>query len=101
ITCPWHGYQYHPDTGVSPPPFNDKVATFNLRVVEGRVLVDPRGNPPGTYVHPVAASGAAPSGHSGPAADHIMRPHSTDSFYVGYAPQAPAPLARHTRRAVL
>ncbi len=20
VTCPWHGYQYHPDTGVSPPP---------------------------------------------------------------------------------
>src|SRR6185369_14595272 len=21
ITCPWHGYQYQPDTGASPPPF--------------------------------------------------------------------------------
>lgn len=102
ITCPWHGYQYRPDTGVSPPPFNDKVATFNLRVVEGRVLVDPRGNPPGTYVHPVSTAGT--SGQTAQAtelANHIMRPASDDSFYVGYAAQAPLPLARHTRLAVM
>jgi hypothetical protein len=29
------------------------VPTFNLRVVRGRVQVDPRPNPPGTYVEPV------------------------------------------------
>ncbi len=101
ITCPWHGYQYHPDTGVSPPPFNDTVATFNLRVVEGRVLVDPHGNPPGTLVHPVPASGSGSSARAGEAPDHIMRPRSSDSFYIGYAPHAPVPLARHTRQAVL
>ena len=39
VTCPWHGYQYHPETGTSPPPFNDQVAVFPVRVVDGRVWV--------------------------------------------------------------
>ena len=42
ITCPWHGYQYRPESGSSPPPFNDVVPTYSLRVESGRVLVDPR-----------------------------------------------------------
>lgn len=53
ITCPWHGYQYRPDTGASPPPFTDRVPTFNLRVTQGRVHVDPRPNAPGTRIEPV------------------------------------------------
>ncbi len=52
ITCPWHGYQYLPDTGASPPPFTEKVATFCTRVVDGRVFVHPRANEPGTRVEP-------------------------------------------------
>lgn len=54
VTCPWHGYQYLPDSGTSPPPFTEKVPTFNLRVENGVVWVDPRPNPPGTHVPPVA-----------------------------------------------
>jgi nitrite reductase/ring-hydroxylating ferredoxin subunit/DMSO/TMAO reductase YedYZ heme-binding membrane subunit len=41
ITCPWHGYQYVPETGASPPPFTDKVATYQTRVVNGKVLLNP------------------------------------------------------------
>lgn len=52
ITCPWHGYQYLPDTGASPPPFVEKVPTFNVRVKNGRVLVDPKPNPAGTKAEP-------------------------------------------------
>jgi nitrite reductase/ring-hydroxylating ferredoxin subunit/DMSO/TMAO reductase YedYZ heme-binding membrane subunit len=52
ITCPWHGYQYLPNTGASPPPFVEKVPTFNVRVKNGRVLVHPKPNPPGTRVEP-------------------------------------------------
>jgi nitrite reductase/ring-hydroxylating ferredoxin subunit len=52
ITCPWHGYQYLPDTGASPPPFVEKVPTFNVRVREGRVLVHPKPNPPGVRAEP-------------------------------------------------
>ena len=52
VTCPWHGYQYLPESGASPPPFTEKVPTFNVRVVNGRVLVDPRPNKPGERVEP-------------------------------------------------
>jgi nitrite reductase/ring-hydroxylating ferredoxin subunit len=52
ITCPWHGYQYRPEDGASPPPFPEKVATYRVQVCDGRVLIDPTPNPPGTYVEP-------------------------------------------------
>jgi sulfoxide reductase heme-binding subunit YedZ len=52
VVCPWHGYEYRPDTGASPPPFTEKVATFTVRVRDGRVLVDPRPHAPGTRVEP-------------------------------------------------
>jgi len=52
ITCPWHGYQYQPDTGASPPPFVEKVPTFNVRVKHGRVFVHPQPNPAGTRAEP-------------------------------------------------
>jgi len=52
ITCPWHGYQYQPDTGASPPPFVEKVPTFNVRVRNGRVFVHPQPNPAGTRAEP-------------------------------------------------
>lgn len=55
VTCPWHGYQYLPDSGASPPPFAERVPTFNVKVVSGRVLVDPRPNAPGTRVEPALA----------------------------------------------
>jgi nitrite reductase/ring-hydroxylating ferredoxin subunit/DMSO/TMAO reductase YedYZ heme-binding membrane subunit len=52
ITCPWHGYQYRPDDGASPPPFEEKVPTFRVKVTDGRVLVDPTPLPAGTRVEP-------------------------------------------------
>lgn len=52
VVCPWHGYEYRPDTGAAPPPFTEAVPTFRLRVVDGRVQVDPRPLRPGTYVEP-------------------------------------------------
>jgi nitrite reductase/ring-hydroxylating ferredoxin subunit/DMSO/TMAO reductase YedYZ heme-binding membrane subunit len=52
ITCPWHGYQYLPDSGASPPPFVEKVPTFNVRVQNGRVLVHPKPNPAGAKAEP-------------------------------------------------
>ena len=52
ITCPWHGYQYRPETGAAPPPFVERVPTFNVRVANGRVWLDPQPNPAGTRVEP-------------------------------------------------
>src|SRR6516164_1281329 len=52
VTCPWHGYQYRPESGAAPPPFKEKIPTFQVKVVEGSVFVPPPPNPPGTYIHP-------------------------------------------------
>ncbi len=52
VTCPWHGYQYVPDTGASPPPFKEKVATYRTRIINGRVQVHPCALEPGTRVEP-------------------------------------------------
>jgi nitrite reductase/ring-hydroxylating ferredoxin subunit/DMSO/TMAO reductase YedYZ heme-binding membrane subunit len=48
ITCPWHGYQYLPHNGQSPPPFTEKIPTYEVRVEGGRVLLNPEALPPGT-----------------------------------------------------
>jgi len=53
ITCPWHGYQYRPEDGCSPPPFTEKVATYRVRLVGGRVEVEARAQAPGTRLEPV------------------------------------------------
>ena len=52
ITCPWHGYQYRPETGASPAPFTEKVPTFAVAVREGRVWLNPKPRPAGTRVEP-------------------------------------------------
>ncbi|NOT59117.1 MAG: Rieske 2Fe-2S domain-containing protein [Acidobacteria bacterium] len=41
VTCPWHGYQYLPETGVSPPPFKERVATYRVKLIDGVVYVNP------------------------------------------------------------
>jgi len=48
ITCPWHGYQYLPENGQSPPPFNEKVNTYDLRITGTKVWLNPTPYPEGT-----------------------------------------------------
>ncbi len=45
ITCPWHGWQYRPDNGTSPPPFHEVIETYPVRVRDGVVYVKPVANP--------------------------------------------------------
>ena len=52
VTCPWHGWQYRPTDGRSPPPFTEKIRTYRVRVVGRRIEVDPTPLPPGTPVEP-------------------------------------------------
>jgi nitrite reductase/ring-hydroxylating ferredoxin subunit/DMSO/TMAO reductase YedYZ heme-binding membrane subunit len=52
VTCPWHGFQYRPGDGCAPAPFTEKLATYRVRVVEGRVLVNVNALPPGTASEP-------------------------------------------------
>jgi len=42
ITCPWHGYQYLPHNGQSPPPFKEKVYTYDVKVMENKVWLNPK-----------------------------------------------------------
>lgn len=53
IVCPWHGYEYKPEDGTSPPPFKEKVATYNLQLRGNVVFVNPVPHPEGTWVEPV------------------------------------------------
>ena len=52
VTCPWHGWQYDPANGRSPPPYKEKVETFAVRIKDGRAFVNPAPNPKGTAVAP-------------------------------------------------
>lgn len=74
VTCPWHGYQYRPEDGASPPPFTERVPTFRLRVEGERILVDPRPLPAGTRVEPARFDPAIPA------------PADRRAFFVGYLP---------------
>jgi sulfoxide reductase heme-binding subunit YedZ len=48
VTCPWHGYQYLPHNGSSPPPFREKVSTYDVKVVDEEVWINPSPYPEGT-----------------------------------------------------
>lgn len=53
ITCPWHGYQYLPENGSSPPPFTEQVSTYHLHLEGNVVWVNPTPEPEGTHIEPV------------------------------------------------
>ncbi|MDA7494458.1 ferric reductase-like transmembrane domain-containing protein [bacterium] len=55
VTCPWHGYQYRPTDGTSPPPYEEKLETHKVEIRNGNVLVDPQPQPPGTHIDPAEA----------------------------------------------
>jgi DMSO/TMAO reductase YedYZ heme-binding membrane subunit/nitrite reductase/ring-hydroxylating ferredoxin subunit len=52
ISCPWHGWEYRPQDGCSPPPFQETIANYRVRVEGYRILIDPDPLPPGTPVEP-------------------------------------------------
>jgi methionine sulfoxide reductase heme-binding subunit len=52
IVCPWHGYEYEPASGRAPAPFTERLPTFSVRVIRGRVLVNPVPLQAGTRVEP-------------------------------------------------
>ena len=59
IVCPWHGYQYRPHDGQSPPPFKEKVCTYDVLVLFGKVYVNPSPYPEGTARPPAVFEPAA------------------------------------------
>lgn len=52
LTCPWHGWTYRPEDGCAPPPFVEKIPTYDVRIENGHVFVCPDPNPHGTRVEP-------------------------------------------------
>jgi nitrite reductase/ring-hydroxylating ferredoxin subunit/DMSO/TMAO reductase YedYZ heme-binding membrane subunit len=56
VTCPWHGYQYAPESGAAPPPYTEKVSTFRTKLENGLVWLDPNPLPPGTHVEPTSVA---------------------------------------------
>lgn len=93
VVCPWHGYEYATDSGASPPPFNEQVPTFNVRVSDGQVWVDPKPNPPGTQVEPATTAD--------PSLTETMPAEPSSELYIGYKERAPAAVARSTRKLVI
>lgn len=85
ITCPWHGYTYQPNDGASPPPFKEKIPTFNVHLEGNRIWVDPKPNPPGTSTEPAVIANAQPA------------KVDDDPFYVGYFPKGPTSIMARTR----
>lgn len=59
VTCPWHGYQYRPEDGQSPPPYTEKLPTYRLKVEAGTVILDSNALPPGTRVEPARIEGVS------------------------------------------
>jgi len=67
ITCPWHGYQYRPEDGCSPPPFRERIRKYRVQLRGSSVLVDPEPLPLGTQLElfPIPAElVATPAGRS-------------------------------------
>jgi nitrite reductase/ring-hydroxylating ferredoxin subunit len=64
ITCPWHGWNYRPEDGCSPPPFQEVVETYETRVTAGRVWIRSQANPLGTRCEGAQANGPAPDPNS-------------------------------------
>jgi DMSO/TMAO reductase YedYZ heme-binding membrane subunit/nitrite reductase/ring-hydroxylating ferredoxin subunit len=52
ITCPWHGWQYRPEDGRSPPPFNETISTYRVQIDGDVLYVHPKALPPGTATTP-------------------------------------------------
>ena len=45
VTCPWHGFQFDPETGAAPPPFEDRVETHEIKMKDGKIWVNAEPDP--------------------------------------------------------
>jgi nitrite reductase/ring-hydroxylating ferredoxin subunit/DMSO/TMAO reductase YedYZ heme-binding membrane subunit len=84
LTCPWHGWEYRPTDGQSPPPFTERLPTHRVRLdARGHLLVELAAQPPGTPCEPVTleAASAAPAATASATAPG-------DEFFVGYLPMS-------------
>ena len=61
ITCPWHGYQYDPANGCSPPPYTERIETYDVFIEDGWVWADPTPNELGTQARVARMTGEGPA----------------------------------------
>lgn len=80
--CPWHGTLYSPLNGISPPPLEKRVATYNLKLIDGVVYLDPKPNPPGTPVEPVAPPQRQQRGSTHADSSRVARRRLADEFFM-------------------
>lgn len=52
ITCPWHGWDYRAEDGCAPPPFTEKLVTYQVKVENRRILLNTVPLSAGTRVEP-------------------------------------------------
>lgn len=87
ITCPWHGFQYKAEDGCSPPPFDEVLETYPLRMVGTAVYLSTQALPPGTKSEGVPVP--------------ETRPAEKKEFYIGWQARMATDLARRLRAAVI
>lgn len=62
VTCPWHGYQYDPESGQSPAPFDERIPTFRTRIDDGWVWVEQTPGEAGARMPPATIRGERDGG---------------------------------------
>ncbi|MCB9830832.1 MAG: ferric reductase-like transmembrane domain-containing protein [Planctomycetes bacterium] len=87
LTCPWHGWQYRPADGCSPPPFEERVASHQLRLdalgrLEVRLEPEALDAPARPIVPPLPGPDPEP-----------------EDFFVGYLPMTAGQRRRSLRLA--
>jgi len=65
VTCPWHGFQYRPGDGCAPPPFTEKLKTYEVRIKNGQVMVNIQARAPGTAIEPARIEEEGEAAHVG------------------------------------
>ncbi len=79
ITCPWHGWQYRALDGCAPPPFSERLPTYQVRIVNEVVQVSSLAYAPGNAPPPAIPGGPAQARSTSAQPD----------FYVNYLPMSP------------
>ncbi len=100
ITCPWHGFQYKAEDGCSPPPFNEVLPTYPVRIVGDAIFLSPQALPLGSKSDGVELKEPgrpAPNEHAGAGTAPLLE----RSFFIGWQSKLTPALSRFIRRATI
>jgi len=85
ITCPWHGFQYKAEDGCSPPPFNEILETYPVRILDDAVFLSP---------HPLPLETKS----EGAPVPEISKTPPAAPFYIGWQSKMPPALSPVMRK---